>query len=136
MTETPVERRYAARIAFRNYRAGLIAAAALGGLSLLVSAVLGHVVVGLLVCVGLGLGVYNSEMLQRSAIGLIADGVINKAAMAKSVLRRLAIVTAIALAIAFLYRPEGLAVLLGLAVYQLLSVGSVFGSLYRGLRRS
>jgi hypothetical protein len=136
MTDSPVERRYAARVAFRNYRAGLIAAAALGGLSLLVSAVLGHVVVGLLVCVGLGLGVYNSEMLQRSALNLVASGTLDKGAMARSVLRRLAIVTAIALGIAFLYRPEGLAVLLGLAVYQLLSVGSVFGSLYRGLRRS
>jgi hypothetical protein len=136
MTDSPVERRYAARIAFRNYRAGLITAASLGAVSLLVSAVLGHVVIGLLACVGLGLGVYNSEMLQRSALDLMGSGTINKAAMARSVLRRLAIVTAIALGIAFLYRPEGLVVLLGLAVYQLLSVGSVFGSLYRGLRRS
>ena len=136
MTESPVDRRYALRNAFRNYRMGLIAAAVLAALSIVVSAVLGHVLVGLLACVGLGLGVYNSEMLQRSAIDLMATGTVDKGRMAKSVLRRLAIVTAIALGIAFLYRPEGLVVLAGLAVYQLLSVGSVFGSLYRGLRRS
>jgi hypothetical protein len=136
MTDSPIERQYAARVAFRNYRAGLITAAGLGALSLVIAALLGHVVVGLLTCVGLGLGVYNSEMLQRSALDLVATGTLNKGAMARSVLRRLAIVTAIALGVAFIYRPEGLAVLLGLAVYQLLSVGSVFGSLYRGLHRS
>ncbi|MFL6136942.1 MAG: ATP synthase subunit I [Frankiaceae bacterium] len=136
MTESPINPQYAMRGAMRNYRRALVVALVLGAVSLLVAAVTGHVVVGILLCLGLGLGVYNNHLLARSAVELMADGTPSKGRMAASVLRRLALITAIALAIAFVYRPQGLAVLGGLAAFQLLSVGSVFGNLYRGVRRA
>jgi hypothetical protein len=138
MTESPIDPQYAMRGAMRNYRRALVVALVLGVVSLIVAAVTGHVVVGILLCVGLGLGVYNNQLLARSTVALMATGTgaPSKGAMAASVLRRLAVITAIALAIAFIYRPQGLAVLIGLAAFQLLSVGSVFGNLYRGVRRA
>jgi ATP synthase I chain len=138
MTDSPIDPQYAMRGAMRNYRRALVVALGLGAVSMVVAAVMGHVVVGILLCIGLGLGVYNNHLLARSAVQLMATatGAPSKGRMAASVLRRLAIITAIALAIAFIYRPEGLAVLVGLAAFQLLSVGSVFGNLYRGVRRA
>jgi hypothetical protein len=50
------------------------------------------------------------------------------------VLQRLGVLTAIALLIAFAFRPQGFTVLIGLAVFQLLMMGSTAGAMVRQLR--
>jgi hypothetical protein len=58
----------------------------------------------------------------------------NKRALTFGVLQRLGVLTAIALLIAFAFRPQGFTVLIGLAVFQLLMMGSTAGAMVRQLR--
>jgi hypothetical protein len=58
-----------------------------------------------------------------------------KRALTLGVLQRLGALTAIAFLIAFAFRPQGFAVLIGLAVFQLLMMGSTTGAMVRQLRR-
>jgi hypothetical protein len=50
------------------------------------------------------------------------------------VLQRLGALTAVALLIAFAFRPQGFTVLIGLAAFQLLMMGAAAGAMLRQLR--
>ncbi|MGH3328034.1 MAG: hypothetical protein ACRDPT_09635 [Streptomycetales bacterium] len=120
----------------RNYRRVLIIAPVLGGIGLVVSAVLGHVDVGILLCVGLALGFLNTRMVLSAAAKFSSDGDHAKRPLVLSALRRLAVITAVALLVAVAFRPEGVAVLGGLALYQLLLLGNTSGALLREVRKA
>ncbi|MGH8867287.1 MAG: ATP synthase subunit I [Actinomycetes bacterium] len=134
--ETPEGMQVALRSAARNFQRALVAAAVLGVLGFIGLAVAGHAVAGVLLCVGLGLGGVNSRMVQRSLGEFIKQGDPNKRKLMLGVLRRLMLVSAVALGIAFLYQPDGWVVLVGLAVFQVIVMGSVFGGLYKEVRRA
>lgn len=123
-------------VAARNYRRALIIAVGLGVASLLALSLLGQFVAGVLICIGLGLGAFNSKLVQRALVGFVGDDTPSKRKLMLGVLRRLLIVSVIAFGIALLYRPVGWVVLLGLAVFQILVMGSVFGGLLREVRRA
>lgn len=112
----------------------LILPAVCGGLALLVAGSLGHIVIGLLVTVGLVLGAVNGIAAQAGSARLTADGGQTRRMVVHGSLRRLGAVTAAALVIAWLARPNGWTVLLGLAIYQLLSLGSALGAAMREVR--
>ncbi len=113
----------------------LLMAAAMGVLGLAVSGLLGHILMGVLGVVGLGLGLLNTRLVQRSVGKVTITENPSKKALAFSALGRLAIITAIALAVGLLVRPDGIGIFVGLAVFQLIMIASTSASAVKGLRQ-
>jgi hypothetical protein len=126
----------ALRDAARNYNRLLVIAAGLGIVSLLVLTVAGKWVAGVMICIGLGLGIVNSLLVQRSLATAIIAGDPNKRGLAMGVLKRLSVTSLVAFVIALAYQPYGWLVFLGLAAFQLLIMATVFSGLVREVRRS
>jgi hypothetical protein len=101
---------------------------------LIVLSVLGYPVAGTALCAGLFMGFINSRMVIAQAAKFTQMENPSKRALTFGVLQRLGVLTAIALLIAFAFRPQGFAVLIGLAVFQLLMMGSTAGVVVRQLR--
>lgn len=106
-----------------SLRRPLLIAAFLGAAGVVVSALFGHLPMGLLGCIGLGLGLFNSRMLQRDVLNVIAKNDPHKRAVGLLSARRLLLITAIAVALGVFVRPDGLGVFFGLAAYQLINIG-------------
>ncbi|MGH4021901.1 MAG: ATP synthase subunit I [Pseudonocardiaceae bacterium] len=97
----------------------------------------GHLGMALFGFLGLGLGLLNTALVQRSAARFAASGDPHrKRRSAGSVLGRLALITALAFVVALLVRPDGLGVFVGLAAFQLLMIFTMSAPLLRELRRS
>ena len=118
----------------RRYRLVLIACPIAGLIALIVLSVLGYPVAGIAFCAGLFMGFMNSRMVIAQAAKFTRLENPDKRALAFGVLQRLAVLTAIALLIAFAFRPQGFTVLIGLAVFQLLMMGAATGAMVRQLR--
>lgn len=120
-----------------NHRRSMIMALPIGAVALMILAPLGHPVAGVLVFVGLALGALNSYLVQRSvahfAGSLRTD---RRRRFVGNVLGRLAVITLIALVIVLLIRPDGLGVLGGLALFQLLMVGNASLPVFKELRKA
>jgi hypothetical protein len=113
-----------------------IVAACAGGAGVILLALFGQPLMGLLGCLGLALGLLNALLLRRSA-GQFADMDGNqKSRFAAGALGRLALITVVALVIAWLTLPDGIAVLAGLAIFQLLLVVMALIPLLKDLRES
>jgi len=108
-------------VAFRPVRLAIICAV-LGAVVLAVSVYLGSLLFGLLFLLGLAMGLGNALLVKRAALRITAQAHPLKRQMAVNSMGRLAVLSVIALAIAFLVRPAGLGVLFGLALFQLLLV--------------
>src|SRR4051794_36830786 len=106
-----------------------------GVMAIIVAGLLGHVWAGVLFAGGLLLGAANGMGAQVATVWMASADDIDRAGIVRSSLRRLAIVTFVALAIAFLARPTGWVLLLGLAAYQLLGTAATAGATMRELRR-
>ena len=104
----------------------LVAVAAAGAL--------GHPVVGAFFGVGLLLGLLNALGVQRSVTAITADAHPLKKKMAMNSASRLLIITVIGLAVAYVFRPEGLGVVFGLALFQVLLVMSTALPVWKKLR--
>jgi hypothetical protein len=118
----------------RRYRLALIACATAGLTGLIVLGVLGYPVAGIALCAGLFMGFVNSRMVIAQAAKFTQMENPDKRALTLGVLQRLGVLTAIALLIAFAFRPQGFTVLIGLAVFQLLMMGGTAGAMVRQLR--
>jgi hypothetical protein len=118
----------------RRYRLVLIACSVTGLGGLIVLSVLGYPVAGIALCAGLFMGFINSRLVIAQAAKFTHLEKPNKTALTFGVLQRLGALTAIALLIAFAFRPQGFAVLIGLAVFQSLMMGAATGALVRQLR--
>ncbi|MGH3844534.1 MAG: hypothetical protein ACRDS0_24265 [Pseudonocardiaceae bacterium] len=119
-----------------NLRRAAVIAACLGAASFVVLAPMGYPLAGAFFCGGLGLGLFNTALVQRSAARFAASGAPNKRRFAASVLARLGLVTALAVGLALALRPDGLAVFAGLAVFQLLMVFMASIPLVKELRQA
>jgi hypothetical protein len=108
-------------VAFRPMRL-LAISVVLTGLATLAAGLLGHVMVGVFFGVGLGLGLLNAVLVQRSVDAITADAHPLKRKMALNSATRLLVLTVIGLTIAFIFRPQGLGVLFGMAVFQVVLV--------------
>jgi ATP synthase I chain len=118
-----------------DLRRPLIMSAAMGVLGLVASGLLGHILMGILGVGGLLLGLLNTRLIQRSVSRATAVENPNKKALAVSALGRLAIITAIAIAVGVLLKPDGIGIFLGLAVFQLIMIASTSASAVKGLRQ-
>ena len=104
----------------------LVLPTVLGIVAVVASAVLGRVSIGLLITVGLALGALNGVLAERAGSRLTAND--DKSTVVAGSMKRLGLITIAALAIAFLARPDGWTVLVGLAVYQLMSLAAALGA--------
>ncbi|HEV3356728.1 MAG TPA: ATP synthase subunit I [Pseudonocardiaceae bacterium] len=105
-----------------NLRRPVLVSAGFGVIAVVLGAIFGHIVMGILFCIGLILGVVNARMLQRSVVKVISSENPTRRAMTGASVQRLLIIAAIALALGFFIRPDGLGVFFGLVVFQLIFV--------------
>jgi ATP synthase I chain len=120
----------------RGYRRLLIVASILGMVGLIVSAILGHYIAGLTLCVGIALGFVNTRLTLSAAARFSETKDRSKRPIIFGSLQRLALITVIALLLAWWLRPDGIGVLGGLALFQILLLGNTSTALRRELRRT
>ena len=108
-------------VAFRPLRL-LAICVVLTGLATLAAGLLGHVMVGVFFGVGLVLGLLNAVLVQRSVDAITAEAHPLKRKMALNSATRLLVMTVIGLTIAFVFRPQGLGVVFGMALFQVVLV--------------
>lgn len=120
-------------VAFRPLRLSVICFV-LTVLATVATALLGHPMVGIFFGIGLGLGLFNAILVRRSALRITAHAHPLKSKMAVNSAIRLMVLTVIGLVIAFVFRPEGLGVVFGMALFQMLLVFSTAVPVARKLR--
>lgn len=108
-------------VAFRPLRL-FVVCVVFAGLVTVVAALLDHPMVGVFFGIGLGLGLLNAVLVQRSVDSITAEEHPLKRKMALNSATRLLIMTVIGLTIAFIFRPQGLGVVFGMALFQVLLV--------------
>ena len=120
-------------VAFRPIRL-LVISVVLTLVAVAAAGALGHPMVGAFFGVGLLLGLLNALGVQRSVAAITADAHPLKKKMAMNSASRLLFITVIGLAVAFVFRPEGLGVLFGLALFQVLLVATTALPVWKKLR--
>ena len=115
-------------------RRSALAAAVVAVLGIAVLVPLGHAGYALFGCVGLGLGLLNSALVVHS-VERFSDAKPSKIRFTGSVLVRLAAITVIAFGLVLLFRPAGLAVFGGLALFQFLAIVSSMLPLIKEIRQ-
>jgi ATP synthase I chain len=120
-------------VAFRPIRL-LVISVGITAAATLAAGLLGHLMVGVFFGVGLLLGLLNAVLVQRSVASITAKEHPLKSSMALNSATRLAIITVIGLIIAFVFRPSGLGVMFGLALFQVLLVASTALPVWKKLR--
>lgn len=125
---------YTPRVTRVTFRRSLLAAAVLAVLALAVMIPIGLGLYALFLCVGIALGVLNSGLVVRSVTRFAREQP-SKARFSGSVLGRLALITVLAFGCALAFRPAGVAVFGGLALFQLLAVASSMLPLIKEIRQ-
>ena len=120
-------------VAFRPMRL-LVVCLALAGLVTLAAGLLGHPMVGVFFGIGLALGLANAILVQRSVESITAQDHPLKSKMALNSATRLLAMTVVGLTIAFVFRPQGLGVVFGMALFQVVLVLSTALPVMRKLR--
>ena len=120
-------------VAFRPVRLFVIcvvltAAATLG------AAYIDHPMFGAFFGVGLLLGLLNALLVRRSVGAITAQEHPLKRSMAFNSVSRLTVITVVGLVIAYVFRPNGLGVVFGLALFQVLLVFSTALPIWKKLR--
>jgi hypothetical protein len=96
--------------------------AVLTALAIALGAWAGHAMFGVFFGVGLGLGLINALLVQRSVAAVTAEANPVKRKMAVNSATRLMVITIVALTVAWFFRPEGLGIVFGLALFQVVLV--------------
>ncbi|MGE2732443.1 ATP synthase subunit I [Mycolicibacterium vaccae] len=120
-------------VAFRPVKLSAVCAAVAGAASL-AAALLGHPLFGLFFTIGLALGLTNALLVRRAVFAITAQDHPLKSKMAVNSATRLLAITVIGLSIAFYFRPQGLGVLFGLALFQVILVLSTSLPVLKKLR--
>jgi hypothetical protein len=102
--------------------------------ALAIGASVGHTQIALLLGVGVVLGTVNGLLVEQATAKMLPSDDPDRKAIVKSSLGRLGLVSGVALLIAFLTRPNGWVLLLGLAGYQLLALLSQLGAAMKEAR--
>lgn len=119
-----------------NLRRSVIVAACLGLTSVVVLGLVGHPFMGMFACIGLSLGALNNKMLQRSMVKYAVTPNMTKGQFTRLALVRLGIITALAFGFGFAFKPDGLGLFAGLAVFQALMLTGASVPVFRSLRHS
>jgi hypothetical protein len=117
-----------------TFRRSAIAAIVIALVALVVTIPMGLGLYAVFGAVGLGLGVLNSWLVMRAVANFTATQP-SKAAFSRTVLGRLALITVLAFGCALLFRPAGLGVFAGLAVFQFVAVASSMVPLIKESRK-
>lgn len=121
-----------------SYKFSVRFGAAVGALGLIFCVAVGEAKIGIFVVIGLLLGWLNTSMVVSATAKFAAENADaenpNKKKFMAAVVKRLSLITLIAGYIMYAFRPEGLAVLFGLAFFQFTIIGSSAGVLYREVR--
>jgi hypothetical protein len=120
-------------VAFRPVRL-LAISVALTAVAVAATGPLGHPMVGVFFGVGLLLGLLNALGVQRSVAAITADAHPLKKKMAMNSASRLLFITVVGLAVAYVFRPDGLGVVFGLALFQVVLVVSTAVPVWKKLR--
>lgn len=120
-------------VAFRPLRLSAICIA-LAGLATLTAGLLGHPMFGVFFGVGLALGLFNALLVRHSVESITAEANPLKRKMALNSATRLLAMTVIGLTIAFIFRPQGLGVVFGMALFQVVLVLSTALPVMRKIR--
>jgi hypothetical protein len=118
-----------------NLRKPVLVAAGVGAVGLLVTGLLGHIMMGAFGIVGMGLGLLNTRLLQKSVAKVIASDNPSKMAVGRTSVPRLLMITALAFGIAYFERPDGLGVFVGLAIFQVIIVGTTVAPVVKERRK-
>jgi hypothetical protein len=102
--------------------------------ALLAAGLSGHLMVGVFFGIGLLLGLLNALLVRRSVESITAREHPLKRSMAVNTASRLTIITIVGLIIAYVFRPTGLGVLFGLALFQVLLVATTALPVWKKLR--
>ncbi|MDP9240486.1 MAG: hypothetical protein M3O55_07580 [Actinomycetota bacterium] len=129
-SEAPVIPAHAAA----NLRRCLLVSVPLGVVAIGLLALVKHPIAGVLICVGLALGAFNSWLVQRSVARYGGSTGYGKRRFIGGVFARLTLITVLALGLCVLLLPDGLGVLGGLAAFQILMLASASMPLIRELR--
>lgn len=110
-------------VADATYRRAVVVACVVGVVALIVAIPLDYLGFAAFGCLGLGLGMLNSRLVQLSVVRFARmESDRPKRQFVGSVVMRLALITVLAMALALLFRPEGIGVIVGLGVFQLLMI--------------
>ena len=120
-------------VAFRPTRL-LALCAVLTVLAIAVSAWAGSTMFGVFFGVGLGLGLLNAVLVQRSVTSITADAHPLKRTMAINSAGRLMAITTVGLVLSYLFRPLGVGVLFGVALFQVVLVISTMLPVWKKIR--
>jgi hypothetical protein len=120
-------------VAFRPVLLFLISVA-ITAVALIAAGLSGHVMVGVFFGVGLLLGLLNALLVRRSVESITAREHPLKRSLALNTASRLTIITILGLIIAYVFRPTGLGVLFGLALFQLVLVATTALPVWKKLR--
>lgn len=120
-------------VAFRPIRLFAVCVA-LTAVVIALAAWTGHTMFGVFFGIGLGLGLLNAVLVQRSVASITADAHPLKRRMALNSATRLLVISAIGLTLAFLFRPLGLGVVFGLALFQVVLVLSTALPVWKKIR--
>jgi hypothetical protein len=120
-------------LAFRPVRLFAISVV-LTAVAVVIAASLGNPMVGVFFGVGLLLGLLNALGVRRSVAVITAEEHPLKKKMAANSATRLLVITTIGLAVAFVFRPAGLGVVFGLALFQVMLVLSTALPVWKALR--
>jgi hypothetical protein len=131
LTGTPA---YTPPVTRATFRRSAIAAAVVAVAALAVLIPMGLGLYAVFGAVGLGLGVLNSWLVMRAVVNFAATQP-SKMAFSRSVFGRLALITVLALACGWVFRPTGLSVFAGLAVFQFIAVASSMVPLIKEIRK-
>ena len=120
-------------VAFRPVRL-FVLSMAITAVALVAAGLSGHLMVGVFFGVGLLLGLLNAVLVSRSVASITAKEHPMKSSMALNSATRLALITVIGLIIAYIFRPAGLGVVFGLALFQVLLVAATALPVWKKLR--
>lgn len=120
-------------VVFRPVRL-LVICVALTAAAIVVAGSLGHPMFGVFFGAGLALGLLNALLVRRSVQSLTAEAHPLKTKMALNSATRLLVISVVGLTIAFLFRPLGIGVLVGLALFEVLLVASTAMPVVKKLR--
>jgi len=122
----------------RGYRFALILAFAVGVAAMATCALTGYPLAGMFICVGLGLGGWNSRRLwtdtEKLVDGTQTPGERWRGPAATSTAKRLGLITLIAFLVAIAYRPLGWTVFIGLLIFQIVLMAMLARPLSRVVR--
>ena len=125
---------YTPPVTIATFRRTALMAAIVTAVAVVVLVLVGYPLFGLFLVVGVALGALNMWLAVR-AVSRFATQRPSKARFSGSVLGRLAVVTVVALVVAWLVRPSGIAVFGGLALFQFLAIVSSMVPLIKEIRQ-